>query len=107
MTVDEKAADLLEKVSDKIMETGILTQYIEEGELSVVSLSISGDKETFEIVIKLSIDDRDDTELSDDEWDYITERVNLYFQEKQIWPELEALGYKDDNSDGFDAVVEV
>ena len=106
MTVDDKVADLLENVSDKIMETGLLTQYIEDGELALVSLSISGNKETFEIVIKLSIDDRDDTELSDDEWDYITEKVNLYFQEKQIWPELEALGYKNDNSDGFDAVVE-
>ena len=106
MQIDEKTADILEKVSDNIMETGLLTQYIEEGQLSVVSLSISGNKETFEIVIKLSIDDRDDTELTDDEWDYITEKVNLYFQEKKIWTELEALGYKEDNSDGFDAEVE-
>jgi len=44
MTVDEKTADLLEKVSDKIMETGLLTGYTEDRDLSVVSLSICGNK---------------------------------------------------------------
>lgn len=106
MDTPDEVLDFMEAVSNKIMETGILTQYIEEGSLSLVSLSISGDKDSFEIIVKLSIDDRDDSELTDDEWDYITERVNVYFSEKQLWPELEAFGYKESNSDGFDVVVE-
>jgi len=99
--------DILEEISGKIMERGFLSEHIEEGNLSLVSLSIDGNKETFEIIIKLTIDERDDSELTDDEWDYITERVNAYFQEKKLWSGLEACGFTEDNCDGFDVEVEI
>ena len=42
---------------------------------------------------------------SDDEWDYITERVSSYFEEKGFWPEIEKFGYLEENSDGFDVKI--
>ena len=56
---------LLEQISDKIMETGLLTKFVEDGSLAIVSLSTDGDQKGFEI-INLTIDDRNDDEPNDD-----------------------------------------
>ena len=47
-----------------------------------MTLRINGNKEVFELIIKLQVDGREEMKLSDDEWDYITERVSSYFEEK-------------------------
>jgi len=99
--------DLLQSISDKLMETGILTKFVEDGCLAAVSLEIHGDEDVFTILIKLTIDDRDDEESTDDEWDNITEEVTRYFNSKQLWALMEEQGYREENSDGFDVVIEL
>ena len=81
-SINHEVLDLLDRISDKIMERGILSEYIEEGSLAGVTLRINGNKEVFELIIKLQVDGREEMEISDDEWDYITERVSSYFEEK-------------------------
>jgi hypothetical protein len=98
---------LLNSISDKIMETGILTKHIERGHLAIVGLEIDGDEDAFSVIIKLTIDDRDSDEVTDDEWDSITEEVGRYFREKQFWALLAEHGFSEQNSDGFDVVIEL
>ena len=104
-SINHEVLDLLDQISDKIMERGILSEYIEEGSLAGVTLRINGNKEVFELIIKLQVDGREEMEISDDEWDYITERVSSYFEEKGFWPEIEIFGYLEENSDGFDVKI--
>ena len=104
-SINHEVLDLLDRISDKIMERGILSEYIEEGSLAGVTLRINGNKKVFELIIKLQVDGREEMEMSDDEWDYITERVSSYFEEKGFWPEIEKFGYLEENSDGFDVKI--
>lgn len=98
---------LLESISDKIMETGLLTKFVENGRLAIVSLSTDGDQNGFEIIINLTIDDREDDEPNDDEWDNITEEVARYFESKKLWSLLAEKGWQEDVCDGFDVKIEL
>tara|TARA_B110000858_G_C17797387_1_gene473237 strand:+ start:689 stop:1528 length:840 start_codon:yes stop_codon:yes gene_type:complete len=93
--------NLLEAISDKIMETGILTQYIDDGSLATVSLKIDSSEDGFEIVVIIDCNDRSLGELSDDEDDYICERLDIYFEQKGFWAEFDSLGYPLDDFLGF------
>jgi hypothetical protein len=98
--------DYLSEISDKIMETGILTQYVEHGHLATVSLEKNEVAETgFEIIIEAKIDDRGNNEITEDEWDYVTERTSAYFEQKGFWSELEELGLKEESFEGFDLIL--
>lgn len=99
--------ELLESIADKIMETGLLTKFVEDGKLAIVSLSTEGDKNGFEIIINLTIDDRNDDEPNDDEWDNITEEVSRYFESKKLWSLLSEKGWQEDVCDGFDVKIEI
>ena len=60
----------------------------------------------FEIIINLTIDDRNDDEPNDDEWDNITEEVSRYFGSKKLWSLLaEKVGKE--VCDDFDVKVEL
>tara|TARA_B100000963_G_C22560754_1_gene641206 strand:- start:990 stop:1298 length:309 start_codon:yes stop_codon:yes gene_type:complete len=98
---------LLEQISDKIMETGLLTKFVEDGSLAIVSLSTDGDQNGFEIIINLTIDDRNDDEPNDDEWDNITEEVSRYFESKKLWSLLAEKGWQEEVCDGFDVKIEL
>ena len=100
------AENLLEAISDKIMETGILTQYIEDGSLATVSLKIDSSEEGFEIIVIIDCNDRSSGELSDDEDDYICERLDVYFKQKRFWDEFDSVGYSLDDFLGFITEVE-
>ena len=95
------AENLLEAISDKIMETGILTQYVEDGSLATVSLKIESSEDGFEIIVIIDCNDRSSGELSDDEDDYICERLDIYFEQKGFWAEFDSLGYPLDDFLGF------
>ena len=41
---------LLEQISDKIMETGLLTKFVEDGSLAIVSLSTDGDQRDLKLL---------------------------------------------------------
>lgn len=99
--------ELLESIADKIMEKGLLTKFVEDGSLAIVSLSTEGDKNGFEIIINLTIDDRNDDEPNDDEWDNITEEVSRYFESKKLWSLLSEKGWQEDVCDGFDVKIEI
>ena len=102
-----KMEQLLEQISDKIMETGLLTKFVEDGSLAIVSLSTDGDQKGFEIIINLTIDDRNDDEPNDDEWDNITEEVSRYFESKKLWSLLAEKGWQEEVCDGFDVKIEL
>ena len=99
--------DLMEAISDKVMETGLLTSCVEDGDLATVSLSVKEEEGGFQIMIDLGIDDREDQEVGEDEWDNITETIAHYFTEKQFWPELEKLGFAEEKCYGFDVQIQL
>ena len=72
----------------------------------MVSLEKNEVAETgFEIIIEAKIDDRGNDEITEDEWDYVTERTSAYFEQKGFWSELEELGLKEENFEGFDLIL--
>lgn len=85
---------LLDSISDKIMETGLLTDCIEDGSLATVSLSLSGDKDYWELFINVIVDDRTSDALDVDEEESISDTVSGYFQDSKLLKEFEKLGYK-------------
>ena len=97
---------LLEDISDKLMERGLLTASIEDGSLGTVSLRISGDQSDWTLHIDLTIDDRVSDELSLDEDEDICDIVDLYLLEKGLDQDLERLGYSLDNRNMIMAVLE-
>ena len=99
--------EALESISAKLMETGRLTKYIKEGNLAIVSLDIDGDAESYEIIINLTIDERKNDDLTDDEFGNITEEVQVYFESKDLWPLLEEHGWLEENCDGFNTNVHI
>jgi hypothetical protein len=99
--MSEELNDLCEGISDKIMETGLLTGFIEDGSLATVSLRVTGEKDAWTLNIDLVIDDRDSDEISEDEDDEICDNVQMFITSKGLDEEFEGLGFELDNRDSI------
>ena len=102
---DELLNELCDSISDKIMETGLLTEFIEDGSLATVSLRVAGSKSSWQMYVDLVIDDRESGELSLDEDEDICDAVDIYCIEKELNAEFESLGYLMDNREMITAVL--
>ena len=99
--MSEELNDLCEGISDKIMETGLLTGFIEDGSLATVSLRVTGEKDAWTLNIDLVIDDRDSDEISEDEDDEICDNVQMFITSKGLDEGFEGLGFELDNRDSI------
>ena len=97
--MSEELNSLCDSISDKIMETGLITDLIEDGSLATVTLRVTGEKDAWTLNIDLVIDDRESDEISEDEDDDICDNVQMYITEKGLEGEFEKLGYESDNRD--------
>jgi|SaaInlStandDraft_6_1057023.scaffolds.fasta_scaffold126552_1 hypothetical protein len=93
--------ELCQKIGDKIMERGLLTFALADGNLTCVTLRVKGNKDTFSIIVELECEGRGQKNLSDDEDDKIVDIVDGYFESKQFWSHFEDIGYSRNGCDGF------
>lgn len=87
------------------METGLLTDFIEDGSLSTVSLRVSGKKSEWSMYIDVVVDDRESDEISEDEDENICDALDMYFTEKGLNEEFESLGYSENDRDTIRVVL--
>jgi hypothetical protein len=96
----DAAQELLDTIGDKLMETGYLTEYIEDGHLDIVSLVLEADEGYFEIKILVTVGDRENKEdLSEGEEDDITYYVREYIKSKKFDKDLAELGFDIDGNE--------
>ena len=101
----EELEDLCETISDKIMEIGLLTNLIDDGSLTTVSLRVTGEKNDWSMYIDVGIEDRDSDEISDDEDEKICDAIDMYFSDKGLDEEFKNLGYSQDDRDEIRVVL--
>ena len=101
----EELEDLCETISDKIMEIGLLTNLIDDGSLTPVSLRVTGEKNDWSMYIDVGIEDRDSDEISDDEDEKICDAIDMYFSDKGLDEEFKNLGYSQDDRDEIRVVL--
>jgi hypothetical protein len=103
--MSEELNDLCESISDKIMEIGLFTNLIEDGELATVSLRVTGKQNDWSMYIDVVVDDRESDEISEDEDENICDSLEMYFTEKGLNESFESLGYSENDRDTICVVL--
>lgn len=102
----KEVRDLLDEMSDKLMQNGYLSEYILEGELDLINFDIyNGENDNgkfYELRITLDINDRE-SDIEEKEGYDIADFVEEYLEEKGFDELLLETGYNltENNFDGF------
>jgi len=99
------AADLVKKLSADINQSGILEKAITSGKLENADLNIDIDFMGFSFDFKLTLTDRSEDELSEDEEDSINDIMFEYFTQNGYWKEFVKANLSEDQCGGFRAEI--
>ena len=85
--------DAISDITDKIFKSGVIQNNIQEGSLSGLTISISGDQEAWSLDLYLHLEDRLSAEFIDEESEDDLSWAIQEFIEEQIEEDFEAIGF--------------